>query len=1316
MFENVEGNLIKIRAQHCRNLFPRSPIVLGEGTNTFGITIWFVSSVLDGHPVNSMGVEIDPQWGGEITVTGEFGSKIDDTKEYIILAKETEHPKYGKQYQLLYMNEDIDLKNVKGQRAFLKSFLSDLQIQELYKVFDNPLEVIDAHDTKELQKVKGIGPVLCEKICDRYEKAKDMSAIYIELDGMGLSSNLIQKLVARYQSPSKIIEMVKHNPYQLTYDVDGIGFLTADKIALSGGISPKSKKRIESYINYYLKEQGELGHSYVTASELLVNIYNELGGKNEVLEVYYDEEGNVTGNNVQSSIQDLIDKKILGMEDNENKAMRRVYLMKYYNLEMEIAFHLKRLLESKNFFSYDDWEEKVSEQEKKQGFEFTDEQKAGIKLGLDNQVCYITGPAGCVDCDTEFFNGEGWKKISEYIPGDKVLQWETTGKAKLVKPLAYIKSPCDYLYHFETKYGVNQTVCENHRIIYETPKGIFKETNILNIKQKQENPHSGWDGKFYTSFDFNGPGIKLTDEEIRFMVAVIADGSFTKSMTNLCRFHLKKERKKERIKKLAKDAGIELDERPSAAEGYNDYYCYAPLREKKFDKTWYRCSQHQLRIICDEVMFWEGNENYSKTGSIKRQKYSTTIKESADFIQFAFSATGSYNHKRASISIRNRKGQEYLTNNKIYTRKSEEYSVITTNRNLVGICADNRPNHTKTPIEKVSTKDGFKYCFTVPSGYLVLRRKNCIFVTGNCGKSSLVAGILSALNERYSFVQTALSGKAAANLQEITGETGMTIHRLLGYNPVDMGFMRNESNPLPYDIVILDELSLCGGSIFLDLIKAIPTGTKLICLGDQNQLEAIGALNLAADIYDSPIIPTVKLTKVHRQAQESGILTTSYLVKDQIQIHKENDYEGVEVRGNLQDMILDCKIDKDQTKDDVMAYFNKYYYNSEYRNNIMQIQILSPVKERGDACVDELNKAVQAEINPVNENDYHKPKILVKRKKDGNGKDRSFWIQKDDKVMCIKNNYKFFDVYENPVSIFNGWVGIVKDIDDMNVIVDFPLNSNPTLIPRKEVGAHLILGYASTIHKCVTGDSWIHTNQGLMQIQDVTADMIGELTVWNGKYFEKPDAFYVNPPMPVWEIETDGFHKYSGLPEHRVYVLGKNGKEVKQLKDLCLEDKLIYKPYLEENKYFGKERYENIISIKYKGYKSTYCFNMPETHDLVVNGFYGKNCQGSGFKVVIGALDYSTPPGMLTHQLVYTLLTRAKKECVLVAQTGALKKAIATDFVSTKRTFLKEFLDGRLKIKLPPKTKKRVQQQENEQVQEQIDNEEMGINNENGET
>ena len=1246
--ENEE--LIKVRAQHIRDLFPRPPAKLGVGKDTFGITVWFVSEVLAGHPKNSngdvinFGDEESGFFGANITITGEFSSPIDDCKEYVLLAKEVTHPKYGKQYQLLYMNENIDLRNMRGQRAFLKSFLTDLQIQELYKVFENPLAIIDAHNIKKLQEVKGIGPVLSEKICNRYEKCKDMSAIYMELDGMGLTSAMIQKLVQRYHSPTEIIDTVKNNPYQLTYDVDGIGFLTADKIALQGGTSVKSKKRIKAFINFFLKEQGEEGHSYITASELLVNIYNQLGGKNEVLEVYRDTEGNITGNNVQESIQELIAQDILGMEDNENKAMRRVYLKKYYNLEMEIAYHLKRLLGCKNLFMYDDWEEKVASQEQIQGFAFTDEQKAGIKLGLDNQVCYITGPAGC-------------------------------------------------------------------------------------------------------------------------------------------------------------------------------------------------------------------------------------------------------------------------------------------------------------------------------------------------GKSSLVAGILSALGDDYSFTQTALSGKAAANLQEITGAEGMTIHRLLRYT--GDGFEYKEDNTLPYDIIILDELSLCGGRIFLDLIKAIPDGAKLICLGDQNQLEAIGALNLAADMYNSPFVPTVKLTKVHRQAQESGILTTSYLVKDQIQIHPENDYEGIEIRGNLQDMILDCKIDKDDTKDRVMSYFNKYYYDSEFKKSIMEIQILCPVKERGDACVDELNKAVQNQINPVDENSS-KPKVYVRRQKSEGGRDRSFWIQVGDKVMCIKNNYNVNDVYGNPTSIFNGWVGLVESIGEEHIIINFPINEYPTVLKLSDVGSHLILGYASTVHKCVTGDTWITTNKGIMQIQDVNESMIGELAVWNGKYFEKPDAFYVNPPLPTVSIKTKRNYEISGLINHKIFAFSQETSDFlfKDLIDLKINDEvLISKKEMEINekinipyswqriktnekakkyslptevdedfasflgcmvadgfithrgiaygkkdkdcvekfkelvkKLFGYEgkikflekenmykteinsvfiksfcsnipgiqphnkfvpdiilkssqkvqrkflsclfedgnvnlkrnsfdhielsfnsellinqvrfmllnfgiittkyirthilngktlnvfelfiykkeaqkfvskigflsqknilktksllttqicrdvvssiglykmikplfdnkefkiskqlfsikqhslqrkritsqmalmvidEYENqfgeffltkrvkkllkdfyidkVVSVKPSGNQTTYCFNMPETHRFVQNGILGSNCQGSGYKVVIGALDYSTPPQMLTHQLVYTLLTRAKKECVLVTQTGALKKAIATDYVSTKRTFLPEFLDGRLKIVAPKKPKKKPQ-------------------------
>lgn len=779
----MEQNVIKLKGYFMSQTFPKYPNKLSE-ENSWGVINWEVLEVLQGD------LKKQEFFNNRITITGEYGKPINENQIYVLLVKEVEHIKYGKQYQLLYFNEDINYKQLNNQRAFLKEILTPLQIEEIYKVTDNPLKLLEEKNTDELLKVKGLGPILIQKLYNRYEENKDFSEIFINLDSMGLTSNFIKKLIFIYKSPEKIIDIVKNNPYQLTYEIDGIGFLKADEIALRNGINPKSKKRIKAYINYFLEEQGSQGHSYVSASELLANIYNTFGGKDNIVDIYYDENNEVIGNNISSSIDELCSENILQIEDNENKARRRIYLVKYYNLEKDIAYHLHRLMNAPNQFEYDGWQEKIRELEKKQGFDFTEEQINGIELGLKSQVCYITGLAGC-------------------------------------------------------------------------------------------------------------------------------------------------------------------------------------------------------------------------------------------------------------------------------------------------------------------------------------------------GKSSLVSGILTAL-QGYSFAQTALAGRAAAQLQEITGEDGLTIHRLLAYKP-SAGFIYNENNPLPYDIIILDELSLVGGDIFLHLIKAIKDGAKLICLGDSGQLESIGALNLAADIMESENVPTVVLNKVHRQAQKSGILTTAYDIRNQKQLYDEVNYEGIEVRGELRDMILDVNKEKDQILEKTLYYFQKFLKSDLVNNNIMDIQVLAPVKNRGDACVHKLNLAIQDIVNPITES---KPKYLIKKRSDTGNTDESYYIQKDDKVMCIKNNYHMMDIYYGETSIYNGWLGIVQDIQDDYLVVKFQLNKNPILLSKKDVASHLILGYASTVHKC----------------------------------------------------------------------------------------------------------------------------------------------QGSGFKAVVGAVDYSTPPNMLTCQLLYTLLTRAKFVCALVVQTGALRKAIGTNFVSTKRTFLKELL------------------------------------------
>lgn len=790
MAEQVNEGILKFKAEYICTTYPKPSEgkKITDNENNFGICVW---GVIEEDKDNYK--KIVTNYKKEVRVKGEYPFDPKPFTTYDFLVKEIIHPDYGIQYQLLYMREEIDFTHLSGQRAYLKTILSPTQLEGIFELYDNPIEKIANHDREAIKKVKGIGDVLVERIIRDFEATKDMSGVYAELDKLGLTTNFINKIISYYKDPKKVVDICLKNPYQLINDVDGIGFLTADKVALQGGLPFNSIKRIKAYILYYLEDRGQAGYSYISARELNDNLFKTLGNKEELLEFY--DKNDKTKNNLNYAIQELTKEKKIKMEDfGGDKASRRIYLMKYYNLEKEIAKHLKRILKGKNNFKIENVEEKIKLAEEKQGFEFTDEQKDGIKLGLNSQVCLITGSAGS-------------------------------------------------------------------------------------------------------------------------------------------------------------------------------------------------------------------------------------------------------------------------------------------------------------------------------------------------GKSSLVTGILSVLSG-YSFAQTALSGKAAARLQEVTGEKGQTIHRLLCYDPKSNGFIHNEENPLLYDIIILDEVSLVGGDIFLNLLRAIPTGSKLYMLGDIGQLEAIGPLNLAADMINSNIIPTVELTKVHRQAQKSGILTTAYDVRNQVQVIDNYNFSGTEIRGELKDMVLEITDNKDKDKDLVLTYFEKYYNSDLVNKDIMKIQVISPVKERGDSCVYVLNNLIQDFVNPKTR---EKKFTKVKKRKDDNDNDFSYELRENDKIMCIKNNYKTSVslIDEINTSIFNGWTGIVKEITESYVAVHFPLAEYEIVyLPKKEVGNYITLGYCSTTHKL----------------------------------------------------------------------------------------------------------------------------------------------QGSDAPVIIGVIDYSTPPQMLTKQLVYTLITRAKKLCVLIAQNTALRKAINTNFVSQKKTFLPEFL------------------------------------------
>lgn len=277
---------------------------------------------------------------------------------------------------------------------------------------------------------------------------------------------------------------------------------------------------------------------------------------------------------------------------------------------------------------------------------------------FENSLTVLTGKAGCVDCDTEFFNGHEWKRIADFKQGDKVLQYNDDGTAELVSPLVYVKSPCDKLWHFKTKYGLDQCLSDDHNVYYRTNDKRLVTKKFSEIRKIHESRKRGFSGQFYCSFEYGGKGVNLTDTVIKaFCITFVHQNG--------------------------------------------EYGSFCTAFSKMLAESWYDCTYRQLCVICDTLMLLRGYGNFS-----------TTSKEVADFIQFAFTAT----HHSANIYA-----------------DGEMYNVIVSSRKMATM---SDMDGGKAKIEEYTTKDGFMYCFTVPSHKWVMRRNNKIVVTGNSGKST----------------------------------------------------------------------------------------------------------------------------------------------------------------------------------------------------------------------------------------------------------------------------------------------------------------------------------------------------------------------------------------------------------------------------------------------------------------------------------------------------------------------------------------------------------------------------------------------------
>lgn len=332
--------------------------------------------------------------------------------------------------------------------------------------------------------------------------------------------------------------------------------------------------------------------------------------------------------------------------------------------------------------------------------------------------------------------------------------------------------------------------------------------------------------------------------------------------------------------------------------------------------------------------------------------------------------------------------------------------------------------------------------------------QNGVFViTGGpgTGKTTIIKCILEILtNAQKKVALAAPTGRASKRMSDSTGHEAKTIHRLLEVNQIQADqsfFVHNESNPLQYDCVIVDEVSMVDAALMSSLLKALPRDCKLILVGDKDQLPSVGAGNVLADILGSGIIKYCMLTKIFRQEEKSLIVTNAHLI---------NDGKMPLIDNTSMDFFFESKNDPEFIKDTIVDLVTSRL--PRYLNiDAQQIQVLAPLKA-GVCGIENLNKELQERINPPSPN---KRQMEFAR----------IIFREGDKVMQMTNNYdlewkkhgRFAD--ETGQGVFNGDIGQILTIDAQTgeVVVEFE-DGRICLYTRPDL-VDLSLSYAITIHK-----------------------------------------------------------------------------------------------------------------------------------------------------------------------------------------------------------------------------------------------------------
>ena len=405
------------------------------------------------------------------------------------------------------------------------------------------------------------------------------------------------------------------------------------------------------------------------------------------------------------------------------------------------------------------------------------------------------------------------------------------------------------------------------------------------------------------------------------------------------------------------------------------------------------------------------------------------------------------------IVLKEVKGERRVYNNNLY------YMELTVARKLLDLNAKSENNYKvmEAKVKEVEAKTGIKLGDLQRKAVYEAVESGLVIITGGpgTGKTTTINAIIKLFEmQNMEILLAAPTGRAAKRMTETTGMEAQTIHRLLELNgnPEEGGsmrFERNELNPLEADVIIIDEMSMVDIYLMYSLLKAVTVGTRLILVGDVNQLPSVGPGKVLKDIISSEKFNVVRLSEIFRQAAESDIITNA---------HKINAGQSIRLDNKSKDFFMLSMSSSIQIQRALVSLIAEklppYVDATKY-----DIQVLTPSR-KGELGVENLNKILQLYINP--------PSTDKRERQWG-----EVIFRENDKVMQIKNDYqiewkivtkKGLTIKEGS-GVFNGDCGIIREINEFAGTVTVEFDEGKLVEYTGATLEELELAYAITIHK-----------------------------------------------------------------------------------------------------------------------------------------------------------------------------------------------------------------------------------------------------------